>query len=89
MKDLNRFEYLQIAAALMPEAEKIRLIQQSNEAIDRYQLLSKGLWDLANSIREEYCARYENKTAESELKRTKKSKYYLKIKHTAFVVCLF
>lgn len=66
MKDLNRFEYLQIAAALMPEAEKIRLIQQSNEAIDRYQLLSKGLWDLANSIREEYCARYENKTAESE-----------------------
>lgn len=59
MKDLNRFEYLQLAAALMPEAEKIRLIKESTNPEDPYLFLSRGIWSLAKSIRSEYNSFYE------------------------------
>ena len=48
MKDLNRFEYLQLAAALMPEASKSQ----------DYDILAHELFELAKAIRSKYHERY-------------------------------
>ncbi|THA09416.1 hypothetical protein [Rodentibacter pneumotropicus] len=66
MKDLNRFEYLQLAAALVPESKKEELLKKPEEMSDPYALLSQELWVLAKSIRDEYYSRYDNKTGEEE-----------------------
>ena len=48
MKNLNRFEYLQLAASLMPESSK------SSD----YDVLAHELFELAKAIQLEYEARY-------------------------------
>ena len=48
MKNLNRFEYLQLAASLMPESSK------SSD----YDVLAQELFELAKAIQLEYEARY-------------------------------
>lgn len=48
MKDLNRFEYLQLAAALMPESQKSA----------NYDVLAHELFELAKAIQAEYINRY-------------------------------
>lgn len=48
MKDLNRFEYLQLAASLMPE----------NAKTQDYNVLSDELFELAKAIKIKYDERY-------------------------------
>ncbi|WP_315569593.1 hypothetical protein [Haemophilus parahaemolyticus] len=48
MKNLNRFEYLQLAASLMPESSK------SSD----YDVLAHELFELAKAIEREYKSRY-------------------------------
>ena len=48
MKDLNRFEYLQLAASLMPE----------NTKTQDYNVLSDELLELAKAIKAKYDERY-------------------------------
>lgn len=48
MKDLNRFEYLQLAASLMPESAKTQ----------GYNVLSDKLFELAKAIKTKYDEHY-------------------------------
>ncbi|OOF39060.1 hypothetical protein BKK47_07530 [Rodentibacter mrazii] len=55
MRDLNRFEYLQLAAALMPEESKPL----------NYDVLAHELFELAKAIEVEYQARYRYDESDS------------------------
>lgn len=57
MRDLNRFEYLQLAAQLLPKKEIIAR-NQDIPLEQLYEILSDEMFLMAKIIRENYQARY-------------------------------